>query len=39
MAKRTGPEGDDNSRRLLALRVGKERRRRLEEREGCARAT
>lgn len=39
MDKRTGPEGDDNSRRLLALRVGKERRRRLEERKGCARAT
>ena len=33
-AKRTGPEGDDNSRRLLALCVGQERRGRLEWREG-----
>lgn len=39
MDKRTGPEGDDNSRRLLALWDGQERRERLEERGGCARAT
>ena len=39
MAKRTGPEGDDNSRRLMALCVGQERRERLEDRGGCTRAT
>ena len=37
--KGTVPEGDDNSRRLLALRVGQGRRGRQEEREGGARAT
>ena len=30
MDKRTGPEGDDNSRRLLALCAGQERRGRLK---------